>query len=107
MSTPTKRKNNFVNNPISKKINKQLFIYTEDDINMDTLFEDSEEEKVKDHVIIKKQINCIQDLIDLGLSYDCHKTYNINLEILFRLVIPAVIIYLISCFIFPRKQSKK
>jgi SpoVK/Ycf46/Vps4 family AAA+-type ATPase len=97
MSNPTKRKNNNINSPSSKKSNKQLFIYSEDlnikrsedytdedEININTLFE----EKVKEHVIIKKQINCLQDLIDLGLSYDYNKTYNINLEILFGLVGP-------------------
>lgn len=44
----------------------------------------------KEHVIIDREINSLNDLIELGKLYDSNKTYNIDLYILNKLVEPLI-----------------
>lgn len=72
-----------------KKLNNSVFLYTEDNVSIDTYFEESSEEEIEIENI-NKEINNLQDLIDLGKIYNSKKRYNIDLRILNKLVEPLI-----------------
>jgi SpoVK/Ycf46/Vps4 family AAA+-type ATPase len=62
--------------------------YSDDNINE---YDDDEIQEIiieKEYVKIDKEINSLSDLIELGKLYESNKTYNIDLEILSKLVEP-------------------
>jgi len=83
----------YYNNTPNKRPNKHILFYDDDDELLDELIylnnineEISDENKPLE--IIDREINCLDDLIELGKLYDSNKRYNIDLKILHNLVDP-------------------
>jgi ATP-dependent Lon protease len=64
--------------------------YSETDSSDSSSSSDSESEPEKELVIIDKRIDNLIDLIELGKLYDETKRYNINMELLNKLVNPLI-----------------
>jgi SpoVK/Ycf46/Vps4 family AAA+-type ATPase len=41
-----------------------------------------------EYIVIKKEVNCIEDLIEIGKMYDPNKTFNIDVKTLNNLILP-------------------
>ena len=90
-----KRKNNNINNiPLKKQVPTRIIFNDDDDIDdyynniqymqPEEIIEEKEEDKPL--VEIDREINTLNDLIELGRMYDSTKRYSIDLKILHKLV---------------------
>ena len=86
-STPNKKRHVYFddNNDDDDEFNK-YYNQNNDDNNNDNDSDNNDKEDEKELVIIDKEINNLNDLIELGKIYDPTKKYSINLKILNKLV---------------------
>jgi len=81
--------------PLPKKL-KVTFKTIDEDNYSEIIVEDEEEEEYvlpptpppREYVVIKKEVNSIVDLIEIGNMYDFTKDYNIDVKTLNKLVMP-------------------
>lgn len=81
-----RRSNDIINSPNKRICDLSHILYDDDDYNLDDFYEEKVIEK--ELIIIDKEINNLNDLIELGKIYDKTKRYNFDLEILNKLVNP-------------------
>lgn len=74
----------------SEPENKKLKINLTESFDLENIdeTEDLELEIEREFVEIKHKVNCLKDLIEIGKLYDPFKDYNIDVEILYRLIEP-------------------
>jgi SpoVK/Ycf46/Vps4 family AAA+-type ATPase len=80
--TPIKRPLDLIQLFINKRVK------LDDEINLDDIDEIESDEESKELIIIDREINTLNDLIELGKMYDNSKRYNIDLKVLSKLVEP-------------------